>query len=217
MTVNASQQGQYTDRFNKAIEQLDKSGADHLQARLGGIYALERLGKDSARDQPVVTEVLSAFIRSTTSTRSADWPSTAAKCPDKPVSTDVQAALTVLGRRDARNYENDVRPDLNGACLRQASLQGAYLTGANLSKADLGGSDLSGAVLALADLRHTEFSSENSPHTLLLHTIMYGADLRGTKFTGAYLGGADLTKSKHDAETSVRGAITSQDTKGEWW
>lgn len=216
LTVNASQEGQYTDRFNKAIEQLDKSGADHLQARLGGIYALERLGKDSARDQPAVIEVLSAFIRSTTPTPSADWPVTKATCPDRPVATDVQAALTVLGRRDTRN-DKDVYPDLSGACLRQASLRGAYLAGANLSKADFGGSDLTGAWLTAANLRHTEFDSENSPYTSLVDANMVGADLRGAKFSGAYLGGADLTETKRDSETNVSGAMTSHDTKGKWW
>ncbi|MEU7481373.1 pentapeptide repeat-containing protein [Lentzea sp. NPDC042327] len=216
LTVNASQEGQYTERFNKAIEQLDKSGSDHLQARLGGIYALERLGKDSARDQPVIIEVLSAFIRSTTPTRSADWPSTAAKCPDKPVATDVQAALTVLGRRDVRN-DKDVYPDLSGACLRQANLQDAYLAGANLSKADLGGSNLSGAWLTAAKLRQTGFESQNAPYTSLYKANMIEADLSGAKFGGAYLGGADLTETKRDGDTSVDGAITTHETKGKWW
>lgn len=216
MTVNAGQEGQYTDRFNKAIEQLDKSGTDHLQARLGGIYALERLGKDSARDQPAVIEVLSAFIRSTTVTRGADWAATTEKCPERPVATDVQAALTVLGRRDIRN-DKDVHPNLSGACLREASLQGAYLAGANLSNSDFGGSDLTGASLTRANLRRAEFRSKIRPHTSLVDANMIGADLRGTMFVGADLGGADLTETMRDSETYVKDVVTSHDTKGKWW
>ena len=49
-----------TDRYTKAIEQL---GSDKLDVRIGGIYALERVARDSARDHPTVMEVLTAFIR----------------------------------------------------------------------------------------------------------------------------------------------------------
>jgi hypothetical protein len=55
-----SREGQVTDRYTKAIEQL---GADKLDVRIGGIYALERVARDSARDHPTVMEVLTAFIR----------------------------------------------------------------------------------------------------------------------------------------------------------
>ncbi|WP_347272540.1 hypothetical protein [Frankia sp. KB5] len=46
--------------YATAISQL---GADSLDIRLGGIYALERIAHDSAADQRTVVEVLSAFIR----------------------------------------------------------------------------------------------------------------------------------------------------------
>ena len=49
-----------TDRYTKAIEQL---GSDKLDVRIGGIYALERIARDSARDHPAVMEVLTTFIR----------------------------------------------------------------------------------------------------------------------------------------------------------
>jgi hypothetical protein len=46
--------------YTKAIEQL---ASDKLDVRLGGLYALERIAKDSARDHPMVMEVLSGFVR----------------------------------------------------------------------------------------------------------------------------------------------------------
>jgi hypothetical protein len=46
--------------YVRAIEQL---ASDTLDMRLGGLYALERLAKGSARDHPMVMEVLSAFVR----------------------------------------------------------------------------------------------------------------------------------------------------------
>ena len=59
-TFGLSREGQVTDRYAKAIEQL---GSDKLDVRIGGIYALERVARDSARDHPTVMEVLTAFVR----------------------------------------------------------------------------------------------------------------------------------------------------------
>jgi hypothetical protein len=64
--VRLSEQGQYTDRFGRAVEQLgqeDTADQKKLSIRLGGIYALERLMWDSKRDRPTIVEVLCAFIR----------------------------------------------------------------------------------------------------------------------------------------------------------
>ena len=61
-THELTEQGQVTDRYTKAIEQL---GSEKLDVRIGGIYALERIARDSARDHPTVMEVLSASSAST--------------------------------------------------------------------------------------------------------------------------------------------------------
>src|SRR5688572_29554652 len=44
-TVRVSEEGQVTERFTKAIEQLGDD--ENLAKRLGGIYALERISRDS--------------------------------------------------------------------------------------------------------------------------------------------------------------------------
>jgi hypothetical protein len=53
-THELTEQGQVTDRYTKAIEQLE---SEKLDVRIGGIYALERVARDSARDHPTVMEV----------------------------------------------------------------------------------------------------------------------------------------------------------------
>jgi len=58
-TYELTEQGQVTDRYTKAIEQL---GSDKPSVRIGGIYALERVARDSSRDHPTVMKVLAAFI-----------------------------------------------------------------------------------------------------------------------------------------------------------
>ena len=125
--VGLSKQGQLTDRFSKAVEQLGNK--DSLEVRLGGIYALERIARDSARDHPTVMEVLSAYVREhaprTTCTNTA---------PSARPTTDVQAILTVIGRRDI-NQDRDALA-LNDTCLRDADLQYANLRDANLHGAN---------------------------------------------------------------------------------
>jgi hypothetical protein len=58
--LRLSRQGHVTDRYTKAIEQL---GSDKLDVRIGAIYALERIARDSATDHPTVMDVLAAFVR----------------------------------------------------------------------------------------------------------------------------------------------------------
>jgi hypothetical protein len=58
--TNADRQRRLTESFSKAIEQL---GSDKLEVRLGGVYALERISKESPDDYWTVMENLSAFVR----------------------------------------------------------------------------------------------------------------------------------------------------------
>jgi uncharacterized membrane protein len=53
-----SRQGQVTDRFTRAIDQLREECK--LDVRLGAIYALERIAWDSQRDHGPIVEVLTA-------------------------------------------------------------------------------------------------------------------------------------------------------------
>src|SRR5215472_1951069 len=134
--VELTEQGQVADRYSKAIEQL---GSDKLDMRIGGIYALERIARDSPRDHPTIMEVLAAFVREhSREQRPVAEPGT--ESPERSPRPDVQAALTVIGRRDA---PHDSRPidlsdvDLAGADLTRADLRGAHLTRADLTGADL--------------------------------------------------------------------------------
>jgi hypothetical protein len=98
-----SREGQVTDRYTKSIEQL---GSDKLDVRIGGIYALERIARDSARDHPTVMEVLAAFVRDHSL---EPWSSLPAKDqseldhPRRRTRPDVQAAVTVIGRRNVQH------------------------------------------------------------------------------------------------------------------
>jgi Pentapeptide repeats (8 copies) len=149
--VKLTEQGQMTERYTRAIEQIgsDKS----LPVRIGGIYALERVARDSARDHPTVMEVLAFFIREH-SGKQWQRAEAAVEPPERTICPDVQAAVTVIGRRD---HENDRQPiNLADAKLIRAYLTGAYLTRANLHHADLTYAVLDSADLTGADLNHAK-------------------------------------------------------------
>src|SRR5829696_4544815 len=70
-TLELTEQGQITERFTRAIDQLgatdETTGKPRLEIRLGGIYALERIAWDSPeRDYSTVIEVLTTYVRENT-------------------------------------------------------------------------------------------------------------------------------------------------------
>lgn len=226
--LRLAREGQITERFTRAIDHL---GSDNLDVRLGGIYALERVAKNSQSDRPTVTYVLGAFVR-----EHAAWPVGATDGPQHPTPTvdgqlrwlssrapDVQTAMAVLGRRPVHPEEQTLY--LSRVDLRHAQLSGARLNNANLRhtnlarawmpdidlersrlvKADLRQTNLQGARLAHADLRGAHLESAD-----LRRATLRGADLRGANLTDARLDEADLTDVRTDAATiwpnSHRGA-----------
>uniref|UniRef100_UPI001177ECCC pentapeptide repeat-containing protein n=1 Tax=Calothrix rhizosoleniae TaxID=888997 RepID=UPI001177ECCC len=58
--VKIAEDKQITERFSKAIEQL---GSEKIEVRLGAIYTLERIAKDSPKDHWTIMEILTAFVR----------------------------------------------------------------------------------------------------------------------------------------------------------
>ena len=247
-TYRLTQQGQITDRYTKAIEEL---GSDKLDVRLGGIYALERIAADSERDHPTVVEVLSAFAREhshptqTTAPdpviaevlagplrgrsepaevhqpspdRSGDNGPNESAPPPKP-TTDVQAAVTVLGRLPQRAGIS--RGDLSeahlpGAVLAEANLSGAQLNGVNLSGAQLNGVNLSGAHLDGATLSDALLAEANLSHAVLVMANLSGAWLKGATLSDALLNGTTLSDA-HLAEANLsRAMLYKVDLSGAW-
>ena len=123
--VRVAQDSQITERFTRAIGQL---GHGKLEIRLGGIYALERIARDSEMDHWPVMEVLTAYVRENAPWKENSSPSKQDGAPNP--RTDVQAILTVLGRRQ-RSYEKEGQI----LDLRKTNLRTAYLEEVHLEKA----------------------------------------------------------------------------------
>ncbi|MFF0338066.1 pentapeptide repeat-containing protein [Streptomyces fimicarius] len=156
-------EGQVTDRYVEAIKLLaaqDPKGG--LTERLGGIYALQRVMRDSEKDHDTVVQVLAAFVRQHAPLSSVDEDMAAEDVP--PMRDDVQAALTVLGRRPIRiepepidlSYTALLRCDMSFGRFRSVNFRGAEFFRGNLADADLRGAQLGGANLRGANLDRTD-------------------------------------------------------------
>jgi uncharacterized protein YjbI with pentapeptide repeats len=198
VTYGLNRQGQITERFTRAIDQL---GHAELDVRLGGIYALERIARDSAADRGPIVEVLTAFIRT-----HAPWPPARPdKAPQRLIPrTDVQAALTVLGRR--HRYSGPVQ---HIELVRKPEHVEEYY--ARFPRLNLDALDLRGADLHLAHLDRADF---NRAH--LECAELTGARLENCGFTHAHLEGATLRVARlreaHFQEAYLAGAVLDSAT-----
>jgi len=208
--VEIAGEGQITERFTRAIDQL---GSDKLEIRLGGIYALERIARDSEKDHWPIMEVLTAYVRQRSP--APEEPREREEPGSEEVSPDIQAILTVIGRRRAVFDPDGKKLDLRFTWLVRAELTDANLSRALLWNADLWAAHLPGIDLSEAELCAVRLSGSDLPHANLSGASLFSADLARTDLTAtdltrADLAGANLSKScLHDAklsEASLRGA-----------
>jgi uncharacterized protein YjbI with pentapeptide repeats len=219
--------GQITDRFTKAVEQL---GNQDPSVRLGGIFSLERMARESERDHPAVMEILSAYVRAHS------------KDQDPSRRPDIGAAMLVIGRRrtgrdDASGgtvlnlREVDLskldltRGNYAGMSFVKAKFSDATLADTQFDSADLTDSDFDGADLRQATFGgRTKLTNASLRRARLFHAVLHGADLSGAVLTGANLWHSDLTEAdftgaKLDSsfllEADFRGAhLQGADVKG---
>jgi hypothetical protein len=189
--------GQLTERFTRAIEQL---GNENLDVRLGGIYGLERIARESAVDHGPIVEVLTTYVR-----EHSPWPPSRpgqypAEAPVESVldlrsrAADVQAVLTVIGRRNLlhEQTEEQNRLDLSSVDMRMANLWGAHLEGANLRRAHLEGAILIDAHLEGANLWDAHLEGANLGEAHVERAFLGDAHLEGARLFEAHFERADL-------------------------
>jgi hypothetical protein len=205
-TFALNREGQITERFTRAVEQL---ASDKLDIRLGGIFALERIAYDSKTHHEPVMEVLTTFLR-----EHARWepdPVATRASPGSrrktspvenqpalnPLRADFQAVVTVVGRRDLRHSPN-YSPDFSDVDMRMANLYGANLTRASFIDSHLEGAWLANARLQFADLSRAH---------------LRWAYMGGAKFDGAILLGADLRDTRRLSESQLSQSWIDDATK----
>jgi uncharacterized protein YjbI with pentapeptide repeats len=212
-SLEVARRGQVTDRFTAAIEQL---GADdkNLDIRIGAIYALEQIAKDSEDLHWPVIQILTTYLREHSgeavakqSKQGSDQAAIEEPAEDAPARADFLAVADVVRRRRSEwdavrriNADGRVRReplnlqgcDLRNADLREAQLESANFEGARLQRIDFGRAQLNGAVFAAAQLEQARFVDAQLDGAIferarLRRAVFAGAHLHGTDFVGAQL------------------------------
>jgi Pentapeptide repeats (8 copies) len=211
--LRLAQEGQITQRFNDAIEHL---GSDKPEVKLGGIYALARIARDSPKDHISVMHVFSSYVRETTQ-----------RTKSEPVAAEVQAILTMMARRTLEHESDDDEIDLRdafipGVNLRDAQFERVRLDGATLSRAQmesalLRGATLRGALLddaylRFADLRDSDLTGADLRQSSLRGALLDGADIFGAQLEGATLLRTDLSGVKNAMKPQIAAALTDETT-----
>ncbi|MUG96935.1 hypothetical protein F7734_33185 [Scytonema sp. UIC 10036] len=228
----ATEEKQVTERFSKAVEQL---GNENIHVRLGAIYALERISKDSDKDYWQIMEILTAYVREISPYPPRDkadkdkannkplWesvlsihqkdnhPTTTDDQKDIPsTGTDIQAVLTVLSRRNSIYTQKEkYRLDLSNSNLREANFDDINLIRANLNGTYLREAFLNRAFLNHAQILCAHLNGARLHKAHLSEAYLTYAKLISADLTYADLRGADLTYA------DLRGAnLTYADLRG---
>jgi hypothetical protein len=211
--TKADRQRRITESFSKATEQL---ASEKIEARLGGIYTLERISRESPDDYWIVMETLTAFLReharwkekdetteqyeTTSETLVELYTGMWVRAEQPGPATDIAAVLTVIVRRDvqsmAREKQKGWTLNFRRSDLRRANLYRVHLEGACLSETHLEGAHLSGAHLEGADLyrAHLERARLDTAH--LERAVLLGAHFEGANLIRAHLEGACLAGAR---------------------
>lgn len=225
-TFALNRRGQVTERFTRAVDQL---GSDSIDVRLGGIYALWRLAKDSREEYGAVIDVLTAYVR-----EHSPWPP-----PPEPLQRpsltrltlnlrsqrtrgsaprparaglDVQAVMKMLQRRDRHeDQRHDVVVDLSstnlcGISSERLLLADAHLSASQFFRATLIRADLQRANLIGAQLEGTVLNGADLRQARLQSAVLRNAHLQGANLENARLQRADLRGAGHDSKTRWLGA-----------
>jgi uncharacterized protein YjbI with pentapeptide repeats len=193
-----------SDRYPIAIQQISNS---EETVRIGGIYSLEEIAKDSQKDYWTVIEVLTSYVRQKsplpneiqrwikiqsqkeelTENEEQKLKEDLKKLPG--VNFDVQAALTVIARHNIKQEES-----------QKLNLSFSNLKEANLNEGNFKGANFNDSCLLKVDFQDAILNSANLERAFLTQASLMGADLRETKlrladFTEANLRKANLYKA----------------------
>lgn len=210
-TLELARESEVSDRFIRAVGQL---GDSRVEVRVGGIYALERIAKDSPKDQPAIMDLLATLIREHAPTK--EHVGYMPRDGDTIPPGDILAAATVLARH---NPDHDVQgTPLYSYFLALVDLRNGYLPDAHFRRFFIFGSDLEGAILPKSDLREATLSCAHLEGAVLKgahleSALLDGAYLAGADLKGAVLKGVDLTETRGLTQDQFDGAVTDSTTK----
>jgi hypothetical protein len=223
-----TRQGQITDRFTRAIDQIGSENDDKtpkIETRIGGIYALERIARDSLADQEdpnarqnqkVVMEILTAYVR-----QNAPWPgssqcdlttgSPTATAPGSPTPAPTTGSPTVIAPTPASPTLREPRADVLAALVVLG--RNEWFSNSPLSPSPTATTSspiaaptataIPSPIATPTDIAaytwnvdRTDLHGLNLVGLHLPGLSLYCAELDRVKFSGAYLVGASLNRAQ---------------------
>ncbi len=209
--TETAEQGQITDRINKAVEGLGRSNLKDepvVEVRLGALYALERIAQDSIRDHVQIMEILCSYIR-----HNSPWsnrPSEVERLQDmeqekkkeKKVNKkfepdglreDIQAALTIIGRRKSWP-EITQRMKIEKAQKYIIDLTNCDLHRARIENADLCDAKIIDSNLTRAIIKNTDFTGARICVVDITSAILTNITMQDTDMTTSFAYEGDFVK-----------------------
>jgi uncharacterized protein YjbI with pentapeptide repeats len=161
-----------------------KLGGKNIETSLDIIYNLEQIAKNDPQQYWEIMEMLTIFVRYNAPYTPQDKSKSNFKTK---IRTDIQAALTVIARRDVKKDQENQILDLSNTDMRGVNLDGANLAGVNLyqvnlAKANLKNANLSGTILSAANLSEANLSGANLAGAILNAANLSRANLHQALF-----------------------------------
>ena len=233
-----TRQSQVSDRYIKSVELLGSIDTAPMASRLGAIYALGEVARVSQTHHQPIMELLNGYVRERAGPAKNDpGRSQDTSLTERP--QDLQAAITVMGRRNLANDTNsplqfnfrdlnlsDLRFDdlhFEYADFRRASIRDSLMIKTFLCGANFDDSKMLGAQFEGADLRLTVL---NNPFRIVQSRLngawIYVTDPRSILYLDGDLKGAALSDSPPDGRhgdltgAHVFQSNTSNDAKKAW-
>jgi Pentapeptide repeats (9 copies) len=183
-TLEAQRQSRLGERFSGAVEQL---GNKDVAVRVGAIYALSRIARESREDYWPVAHLLCSFLRDKRPVERQGEPAIAVPSDDaKAVAAFFRMGLGKQGGVIDLSRTNLHGLDLTDGVFGNANFNGAKLDGVVLVRAVLIGATFANVTATYADFTDAQ----------LADSFMNGMDLTAARLTRADLRGASVTNAK---------------------
>lgn len=182
----------------------------NIEIRLGGIYALEKIAKDHKSLHMPVMEILCSYVRQNAENsdfdnqNESDEKSEKSEIIKKLIRIDVQAAVSVIGRRnmsiideeiigDGRkdiSFEDDVRFDLSNCRFTGLNMKGLTFSRANFERSVFVDSNFDDAYFD-----RTNFSKSEFKNVTMQNIKVNGCKLDESRFIDIYIGEAIFNRT----------------------
>ena len=174
------------ERLRIAIEQLANNT---IETNLAVVNDLEQISQEYPQYHWLIMDILTTFVRANSPYMPQEKITSNSTVK---IRTDIQAALTVIARRntnkDLENEQIDLsHTDMRGVNLKGANLEQTNLYQVNLSGANLRKANLAGAILSAANLEGADLTRANLKGAILSAANLKGANLSGTSLHQANL------------------------------